>query len=355
MVVSASGGAHCCGGTFAVLNHWLEVLQALDFSGWNLCVGLGVMRLRIEYQGLVDLISDQTSRPGPCCVLMPNATDPDAAWIPEALRFSTPHFARLVISENCGRLLEVPSDVPRTSYPADGGRPAFSLDGYQIRVLGSPTPLTADRESAPDCADLGNCGSPPNSQTSVFLLALLDDLARRMRRDCHAPYLGSVDLSLTQGNVSSPARITSRMMIDCGHLCTAKLWGDCDQPPRPYIFQVNPSPRRMIPIYRAFLGESLFLKTQVIDVVKIEFTRLATMESAGTLVIEPNDPTEPVRLIVKNLDEREYDDGLHFLAHYLILKGWESIRHARFPDTRNWIDPTGLDPICSPGDAKAGS
>lgn len=309
---------------------------------WLLLAAVGV---KIQFHGLVDLVSDQTAKPqGGTQVLLPNLTDPEADWVPNRLKVVDEHHPRLVVET--GTPVN-DQGLATTQYAADGGKDAFSLTGWQLAVTNSSDgALIAERSPTPVLAD----------GTDLSYLADMEHLITLMNGD-NPPgkNVGGVTASLRTGEVPphSPEgpRICSRVVLDKGSLRAGGLFMQNGMP-KSYIFQLQPSPNGYFVRYEQYLAAALNLETEVDTDLRLEFRSLEDLLTTKELVIRPDGGQIDLR--VEN-SEITATGGLsndaHFSAHYLIRDGWKDVERVRFPE--GWADyggPAGFDPQCSPGD-----
>lgn len=297
----------------------------------------------IELRGLIGLVSHRTDSPPGATLLFPNATQPSATWIPEVLRFSTPHRPRVVLLG--GSRVASDSDVQAVQLQRckDDGSGMETVTGVELLnqhlTLGTSLgPYSEDRQP----------GGDPNQGASATTLnhgPTMEDLA-----SLADPPLGGVSADLTspsyQGN---PQRIISRMEIGSGSL-SGELWRRNNEYPRLWFIEKRvPSPGEYTP-YEDHLLRTHLLRGQVADRLTLHLRDLA--DENGTrrsLIVEGG--SQGIHLLIENgdtaCDPADYD----FVAQYLLRDGWDRLTAVRVPDVGAWSnDGSGSNPQCSPTD-----
>lgn len=307
--------------------------------------------LIIELRGLIGLVSDRSADPPQVHVLFPNATQPSAGWIPQLLRFSQPHWPRLLLRWGRVHASSGVSVQPLDRCLENGAmetRPGVLLTQRHATLEGLTTPaLTADRTST--------TGLDPNvagtNRTSLNYVANMDDLA-----GLTMPALGGVSAALLAPTYpQNDPRLSARMALTRGVLTTGGLWRWNGAYPN-VPFQPYPAPSGAFTAYAAYLAEWVLLKADFSDTVTLDLhPQIDSTQPPERLVLE-TDPAGPypdrLQVIVENGAREQCDqDDPHFLAHYLLRDGWEQLRQrdaeVRMPDDWGGV---GDNPQCSPTD-----
>lgn len=295
--------------------------------------------LRIEFLGLVDLVSDGDAAPDGANVLMPNATDPRAGWIPEVLQFDTQHFPRLLVRSGTVDASSEVGAVP-SPHPADDGLQMVDLNGQHVTIASALTPaqLEVNRMSP---------GNPNEGHLStVNYLADMDQLAGMA-----VPPLGPVSPGLlADPYVGDPPRISARLALESGRLTTGDLWRKPGQSYEEIDFPQIPG--ETVPMYRRFLASSLLFTADTVLPVTLHLRALGQAQGARALRLLPEGGV--VDLVIKNAEHSYDEQEPHFIAHYLVRDGFAQVEKVRLPDPSCAVGGAGSDPQCSPADNGGG-
>ena len=300
--------------------------------------------LAIEFRGLIGLVSDRTASPAEVQVLFPNATQSNANWIPQALRFNQPHHPRLFVRHGS---VHATSQVQTTNLQRCQDEkvetlPGVALNDFHVTIDGGleQTALLVDR------ATTGNPNQMGTNVTSCDYTADMEDLASLAE-----PELGAVSAELLQPDyAATPQRMVARMVLTAGGLRTGAIWKDKGVHPL-VRFIPHPVPG-LHTTYEVYLAEHVLLTADLDGPAVFGLRALDDRDATPQrLALQPPAKSNLLHLIVENSASSACDlYDPHFLGHYLLRDGWEETTKVRIPDVSGWSDPSGDNAQCSPTD-----